>query len=91
MRSRRGPPTSTARRNPGRRRLAPQRRPGAEVEQLADAFLASESVIRIAESPKGERFTTRRIWELERRGAGGGGADAGRRTERPPASWSRPG
>ncbi len=40
--------------------------PGAEVERLADAFLRSESVIQIAESAKGPRFTTRRIWELER-------------------------
>ncbi len=39
---------------------------GAEVERLADAFLASDSVIRIAESQKGPRFTTRRIWDLER-------------------------
>jgi conjugative relaxase-like TrwC/TraI family protein len=44
----------------------PNGAPAAEVEQLADVFLASESVIRIAESPKGERFTTQRIWELER-------------------------
>jgi len=40
--------------------------PGAEVEQIADAFLASEAVISIAETAKGERFTTKRIWELER-------------------------
>jgi conjugative relaxase-like TrwC/TraI family protein len=40
--------------------------PGAEVERLADAFLASNSVIQIADSAKGPRFTTRRIWELER-------------------------
>jgi hypothetical protein len=33
---------------------------------MADAYLASESVIQIAESAKGPRFTTRRIWELER-------------------------
>jgi conjugative relaxase-like TrwC/TraI family protein len=39
----------------------------SEVEELADAFLASESVIRIAESPKGPRFTTQRIWALEQR------------------------
>ncbi len=43
----------------------PNGAPAAEVEQLADAFLASEAVIRIGESPKGERFTTQRIWELE--------------------------
>ncbi len=45
----------------------PHGAPALEVERLADAFLASESVIRIAESPKGARFTTQRIWELERR------------------------
>ena len=39
---------------------------GAEVERLADAFLASDSVIQIAEGAKGPRYTTRRIWELER-------------------------
>ena len=44
----------------------PNGAPGAEVEQIADAFLASEAVIKIAETAKGERFTTRRIWELER-------------------------
>jgi hypothetical protein len=40
--------------------------PGAQVERLADAFLASDSVIQIAEGAKGPRYTTRRIWELER-------------------------
>lgn len=40
--------------------------PGAEVERLADAFLASDAVIQVAETAKGPRFTTRRIWELER-------------------------
>jgi conjugative relaxase-like TrwC/TraI family protein len=44
----------------------PQGATGAEVEQLAYAFLASESVIQIAETAKGPRYTTRRIWELER-------------------------
>jgi conjugative relaxase-like TrwC/TraI family protein len=39
----------------------------AEVERLADAFLGCEEVMRIGESPRGERFTTTRIWELERR------------------------
>jgi conjugative relaxase-like TrwC/TraI family protein len=37
----------------------------AEVEALADAFLASAEVMRIAEAPRGPRFTTRRIWTLE--------------------------
>ncbi|MBW8060539.1 MAG: relaxase domain-containing protein [Solirubrobacterales bacterium] len=40
--------------------------PGAEVERLADAYLASDSVISLGESAKGERFTTQHIWELER-------------------------
>ncbi len=38
----------------------------ADVERLADEFLAAESVIQIAETAKGPRYTTRRIWELER-------------------------
>jgi conjugative relaxase-like TrwC/TraI family protein len=45
--------------------LLPEGAPRAEVERLADAFLASEAVIQIAESAKGPRYTTRRIWELE--------------------------
>jgi conjugative relaxase-like TrwC/TraI family protein len=45
----------------------PHGAPAGEVEQLADAFLTSESVIGIAESPKGARFTTQRIWALEQR------------------------
>ncbi len=40
--------------------------PASDVEAVADAFLTSESVVRVSEDPKGERFTTRRIWELER-------------------------
>ena len=44
----------------------PHGAPAREVEETADAFLRSDSVIRIAESPRGPRFTTRRIWELER-------------------------
>jgi conjugative relaxase-like TrwC/TraI family protein len=46
--------------------LLPEGAPGAEVERMADAYLASGSVIQIAETAKGPRFTTRRIWELER-------------------------
>jgi conjugative relaxase-like TrwC/TraI family protein len=38
-----------------------------EIEELADAFLASDSVIRIAETPRGGRFTSERIWRLEQR------------------------
>jgi conjugative relaxase-like TrwC/TraI family protein len=41
--------------------------PGSEVVELADAYLAFPDVIRIAETPKGERFTTRAIWELEQK------------------------
>jgi conjugative relaxase-like TrwC/TraI family protein len=39
---------------------------GADVERLADEFLASEAVIQVADTAKGPRYTTRRIWELER-------------------------
>ena len=82
--------------------LLPEGAPGAEVERLADAYLASEAVIQIAESAKGPRYTTRRIWELERealaavermRGAGGdSGRRAGRRPRdpRPPDPEGRP-
>ena len=55
-----------SRRDRGRREVPARWSASGEVEQLADAFLASEAVIRIAESAKGERSTTRRIWELER-------------------------
>jgi AAA domain len=44
----------------------PQGAPGSEVERLADAFLASDCVLQVAETVKGPRYTTRRIWELER-------------------------
>jgi conjugative relaxase-like TrwC/TraI family protein len=44
----------------------PKGAPGAEVERLADAFLASDTVIQIAEGAKAPRYTTRRVWELER-------------------------
>ncbi|HET8814506.1 MAG TPA: MobF family relaxase [Solirubrobacterales bacterium] len=40
--------------------------PGHEVCELADAFLVTPDVIGIATTAKGERFTTRAIWELER-------------------------
>jgi conjugative relaxase-like TrwC/TraI family protein len=45
----------------------PSGAPGAEVIELADAYLAQADVIRISESPKGERYTTRAIWELEQK------------------------
>jgi len=38
----------------------------AEVERVADAFLASEEVVTLGVSGKGERFTTREVWEIER-------------------------
>ena len=43
----------------------PHGAPASEIEELAGAFLASESVIEIAETPRGPRFTTERIWRLE--------------------------
>jgi conjugative relaxase-like TrwC/TraI family protein len=39
--------------------------PAAEVLRMADEFLASDEVLHVSESAKGERFTTRRIWKLE--------------------------
>jgi conjugative relaxase-like TrwC/TraI family protein len=41
--------------------------PGPKVIELADAYLGFPDVIRIAETPKGERFTTRAIWEQEQK------------------------
>jgi len=46
--------------------LLPSGAPAREVEATADAFLASKVVIPVSEGAKGERFTTQRIWELER-------------------------
>jgi Mrp family chromosome partitioning ATPase len=46
--------------------LLPNGAPAHEVEGAADAFLSSDSVVRVAETPKGIRFTTTRIWALER-------------------------
>ena len=40
--------------------------PAAEVQEAADRFLESDQVLRVSESARGERFTTQRIWELER-------------------------
>jgi conjugative relaxase-like TrwC/TraI family protein len=40
--------------------------PAADVERIADEFLASDAVVGVGQSRKGERFTTKRIWELER-------------------------
>jgi conjugative relaxase-like TrwC/TraI family protein len=50
--------------------------PAAEVEELADAYLAGEGVIAIGDSAKGTVFTTMRIWELERRALAGTSAMA---------------
>jgi len=41
--------------------------PGHEVCEHADAYLATPDVIGIATSAKGDRFTTRAIWQLERK------------------------
>jgi conjugative relaxase-like TrwC/TraI family protein len=45
----------------------PNGAPAPEVERLADAFLASGSVVEIATTPRGPRYTTERIWRLEQR------------------------
>ncbi|HEY1854071.1 MAG TPA: MobF family relaxase [Solirubrobacterales bacterium] len=45
----------------------PHGAPASEIESLADAFIGSESVIEIAQSARGPRFTTERIWRLEQR------------------------
>jgi conjugative relaxase-like TrwC/TraI family protein len=47
--------------------LLPNGAPAREVEAVADAFLASDVVVRVSEGLKSERFTTKRIWELERK------------------------
>lgn len=46
--------------------LLPEGAEAVHVERMADEYLASDVVIRIGESAKGDRYTTRRIWELER-------------------------
>ena len=43
---------------------------GEEVVELADIYLKRPDVIQIAATAKGERFTTRTIWELERKALG---------------------
>jgi conjugative relaxase-like TrwC/TraI family protein len=48
----------------------PRGAPGAEVERLADAFLASHDVMQIGETRKGPTYTTRRVWNLEREALG---------------------
>jgi conjugative relaxase-like TrwC/TraI family protein len=46
--------------------LLPNGAPAPEVESVADAFLTSDSVITVSETAKATRYTTQRIWELER-------------------------
>ncbi len=46
--------------------LLPEGAEAVQVERMADEYLASDAVIRIGESARGDRYTTRRIWELER-------------------------
>src|SRR5436305_2920424 len=46
--------------------MLPNGAPAQEVQSAADAFRSSDSVVRVAETPKGLRFTTTRIWALER-------------------------
>jgi conjugative relaxase-like TrwC/TraI family protein len=41
--------------------------PGPEVVELADTYLSRPDVIQIAQAAKGERYTTRAIWELEKK------------------------
>jgi len=41
--------------------------PASEAVRIADGFLASDQVLPVSETPRAERFTTRRIWELERK------------------------
>ena len=71
--------------------LLPNGAPGHEVESAADAFLASESVVTVAETAKGTRYTTTRIWELEREALDDRRADGGRSHAARRASWSPPG
>jgi conjugative relaxase-like TrwC/TraI family protein len=50
--------------------LLPAGAPAAEVEYLADAFLALDSTIAVGETAKGPRYTTERIWAIEREALG---------------------
>ncbi len=52
------------------RAVADQMRAGAraaEVEETADAFLAREEIVALGEGAKGQRFTTEKVWAIERR------------------------
>jgi conjugative relaxase-like TrwC/TraI family protein len=46
--------------------LQPNGAPAGDVEAIADAFLASPQVRQITDSPHAPRYTTERIWQLER-------------------------
>jgi hypothetical protein len=53
--------------------------PAAEVEELADRFLALDQIVAVGATAKGHRYTTKRIWEIERRAlAAGAMGGAGR-------------
>ncbi len=45
--------------------LLPDGGEAALIEQTADTYLATDRVVRLSEGPKGDRYTTLRIWELE--------------------------
>lgn len=53
--------------------------PAREVEATADSFLASGQVIEISHGLKGSRYTTERIWALERKALGSAEAMAAER------------
>ena len=40
---------------------------GAEIERMAEEFLASEHVIEVGGGPKGSRYTTVEVWEIEQK------------------------
>lgn len=46
--------------------MLPEGAEAVHIERMADEYLASDAVIQIAQARKGARYTTRRIWELER-------------------------
>ena len=45
----------------------PHGAPVVEVERVADAFLSSGEVVPVSRTPRAERFTTKTVWEIERR------------------------
>jgi conjugative relaxase-like TrwC/TraI family protein len=46
--------------------MLPDGAQAADLERVADEYLASASVVRIADHPRADRYTTRRIFDLER-------------------------